>query len=71
MFSPSQTDRPLDPLFEPWFEEVSRLICGATGLSTDDVPDRPYHEWYEAGCSAWEVANELLGELTSLTLIDD
>jgi len=35
--------------YELWKAKVNRYIENAIGLSSDDLPDMPYYDWYERG----------------------
>lgn len=32
--------------FKEWKEEVNKIVIREVGLSCDDLPDVPYHDWY-------------------------
>jgi len=38
-------------LFSVWKAEVDRLMDRTHGVVSDDLPDMPYHDWYEQGLS--------------------
>lgn len=33
--------------FKEWKEQVDKIVQQETGLSTDDLPDQPYRQWYD------------------------
>lgn len=35
--------------FEEWKKQVDQAINRICGLSSDDLPDQPYRDWYEEG----------------------
>lgn len=35
--------------FDQWMQVVNRLVEAGIGLSTDDLPDMPYRDWYDDG----------------------
>ena len=48
--------------FEVWMAEVDALIAEELGgLTSEDLPDAEYYDYYEADCTPLEVAAEVLG----------
>lgn len=45
--------------FEEWMAQVDRYVEALIGLSTGDLPDRPYYDEYEAGTTPKEMAKEV------------
>lgn len=36
-------------LFDAWMAEVDALLCDRYGVTTDDLPDARYRDWFDAG----------------------
>lgn len=51
--------------FEQWMAQVDNYVSALIGLSTGDLPDRPYYDEYEAGTTPKEMAKEIYAELES------
>ena len=51
--SPKQT-------FAQWKIEVNAHVMARAGLFADDLPDMPYYDWFEDGCSPQEAAEMVL-----------
>ena len=51
--------------FEGWMAEVDALVESSIGLSTRDLPDRPYYDWYEDYLSPKMVARKVIGSALS------
>ena len=48
--------------FEQWKRAVDRVIGAKCGLSTDDLADCCYRDWYEDGTSPEDAAQLVLEE---------
>jgi hypothetical protein len=48
--------------FEKWMARVNRNVENVIGLSTDDLSDCAYYEWYDCGISSAEAARMALEE---------
>ena len=35
--------------FEEWKRQVDNILSDRTGMSSDDLPDSPYRDWYDDG----------------------
>lgn len=35
--------------FDEWMKEVDNILARTVGLTSLDLPDCPYHDWYEDG----------------------
>jgi hypothetical protein len=46
--------------FKSWMADVDRELESLCGLSSDDLADQCYMDWYEDGLSANEAAQEAL-----------
>ena len=49
--------------FEEWMKQVDRVFGIATGMSTADVEDFPYRDWYEDGIRPARAANDVIKSL--------
>lgn len=45
--------------FESWLDAVNQVL-DVIGLSIDDLPDCPYHDWFEDGMTAKRAAKEAI-----------
>lgn len=48
--------------FARWKAEVNVCVMAQGGVFTDDLPDMPYYDWFEDGCSPQEAAEMALEE---------
>jgi hypothetical protein len=46
--------------FEEWMKEVDRVIMEKVFLTSDDLPDCCYRDWYEDGVSVRNAANRAI-----------
>lgn len=46
--------------FEPWFKQADAHAAGLIMLSLHDLADQPYRDWFEAGYTPQEAAEEAL-----------
>ena len=47
--------------FEDWMKDVGDAVLEMSGPYVDDLPDRPYREWYDEGLPPDEAAMAALG----------
>ena len=47
-------------LFALWMDEVTWEVEALCGLPPSDLPDCPYHDWYDAGMTPRETAEDVL-----------
>ncbi len=48
--------------FAQWKVQVNAHVMARAGLFADDLPDMPYYDWFEDGCSPQEAAEMVLEE---------
>lgn len=48
--------------FHAWMDDVDLAVEALCGLSTLDLPDKTYRDWYNDGMSADEAADLVLEE---------
>lgn len=47
--------------FEQWMDKVDRLIANRTyGMTSADLADQPYRDWYDDGMSPKQAARQAL-----------
>lgn len=46
--------------FEQWMKKVNQNISEVVGLSSDDLADQPYMDWFTDGMTPMEAAMEAL-----------
>lgn len=46
--------------FEEWKRVVNALVESKMNFHADDLPDCPYHEWYESGMAPKVAANKAI-----------
>jgi hypothetical protein len=46
--------------YDEWMAEVNRIVGEKVGLSTDDLPDCCYRDWYDNGVSARAAASRAI-----------
>lgn len=46
--------------FEQWMKKVNQNISEVAGLSSDDLADQTYMDWFEDGMTPMEAAMEAL-----------
>jgi len=46
--------------FEDWMKKVDKIIESRVGLSSDDLPDVCYRDWYDDGISPDRAANRAI-----------
>ena len=46
--------------FQAWLGVVNQILLGMCGMTSDDLPDASYHDWYDAGLSGKEAAVKAL-----------
>jgi hypothetical protein len=49
--------------FDSWMAEVDRLVEAAIGLSTADLSDRAYRDYFDDGLSPREVYREIMDDM--------
>ena len=52
--------RPNRPTFEQWMAEVDDVLVRKVGVSSADLPDVPYRDFYDVGSTAEEAAEEAI-----------
>ena len=48
--------------FAQWKARVNACVIARAGVCADDLPDAPYYDWFEDGCSPQEAAEMVLEE---------
>ena len=48
--------------FQQWFSSVNDFVSAQLGVDVRDLPDRPYHDWYDDGISPREAARMVVDE---------
>lgn len=48
--------------FTDWRDEVDNCIQDASGITSDELPPRPYRAWYGAGMTPHQAALKALEE---------
>lgn len=48
--------------FAQWKAKVNACVIAKAGVFADDLPDMPYYDWFEDGCSPQEAAEMVLEE---------
>lgn len=48
--------------FTVWMQDVDQILSRAIGLTTQDLSDRAYRDWFDDGATAKEMAEEVLHE---------
>lgn len=46
--------------YEQWKAEVDATILRKAGLTSDDLPDCPYREWYDEGVPSLNAATRAI-----------
>jgi len=46
--------------FQEWMREVDRILIKRTMLSSMDLPDVSYHDWYDSGCTPTQAAGRAI-----------
>jgi hypothetical protein len=42
--------------YTQWKGKVNDLVLGCIDIRVDDLPDCPYHDWYDKGVDPWLAA---------------
>lgn len=48
------------PTFEDWMERVDRCLIKVCDLTSDDLADQTWRDWYDAGMSPRNAAQDAL-----------
>jgi hypothetical protein len=48
--------------FDQWIQKINKLLILEIGLTTDDLPDMCYMDFYESGTSPEEMIEEIKEE---------
>lgn len=48
--------------FEEWMNKINKLLIPIIGLTTDDLPDLGYMDFYESGTTPEEMIEEIKAE---------
>lgn len=48
--------------FEQWMAKVNQIISNKVGLSSDDLADQPYMDWFEDDMPPLDAALEALAD---------
>lgn len=54
----------METAFKVWMQEVDRILSHRIGLSSDDLSDRNYRDFFEDEMTPQEVADEVAAEET-------
>jgi hypothetical protein len=55
-----QTMKTTSKNFENWMRAADEACAKKTGLSIHDLPDCPYHDWYEDGYTPAQAASKAI-----------
>lgn len=48
------------PTYHEWMQAVDAHLRSRSGLSSDDLADQTYHDWYDDGMDPIEAAEQVL-----------
>lgn len=48
--------------FDKWMEKLESLFENMFGFSIYDLPDQPFHSWFDNGLSVGEAIKEIVSE---------
>lgn len=48
--------------FDTWMRKVNGCVAERCGLSADDLPDKPYRDWYDSGMTPQDAAVEVISD---------
>ena len=48
------------PTFEAWMDRIDKVLFRNTGVSSGDLPDCPYRDWYDDRVRPIRAANKAL-----------
>lgn len=54
--------KPVQGDFDVWMEQVDQALLSQAGLSSDELPDKAYRDYFDSGMSPREVAQSVLEE---------
>jgi len=49
-----------DNKFKEWMAKVNLLLEKKTGMDSNDLPDCPYHDWFDVGMSVGGAARQAI-----------